>query len=162
MKRIGTIGLVWMVLLTPAFADDFEAVVKGIESHYGIRRVSPRLIGFASFLAKPGMWGSGVDGLKIAAFEDDGRTFKPSVREMDQVVLSSLDSKWQSFVRVDSRRNGEAVVICSAVEGKHMTMLIGSIERSGISLMQIRINPKVFEDWKASPKDKARNTAHTQ
>ncbi len=162
MKRIGVIGLVWLVLSTPVFADDFEAVAKSIESHYGIRRVSPQLIGFASFFAKPAMWGSGVDGLKIAAFEDDGRTFEPSVRELDKVMLSSLDPKWQSFVRVDSRKNGEAVVIYSAVEGNHMTMLIGSIERSGIALMQIRVNPKAFEDWKASPKEKAKNSAHTQ
>jgi hypothetical protein len=160
MKRIGAIGLVWIVFSVPAFADDFDAVAKGIESHYGIRRMSPRLIGFASFLAKPAMWGSGVGGLKIAIFEITNRALEPSMRELDQVMLASLDPVWLPFVRVDSRKGGKAVVIYSIVMGKHMTMLIGSVECSGISLVQIRVDQKAFQDWKDSPKDQAKNAAH--
>ena len=161
MRHIGAIGIVCFMVSIPAFADDFDAVVKGIESHYGISRVSPRLIGFASFLAKPAMWGSGVDGLKIASFENADRPFKPSVRELDQVMVASLDAQWQPFVRVDSRKDGEAVVIYSSINAKHMTMLIGSIESSGISLVRIRIDPKAFKEWKTSPKDKAKNASYT-
>jgi hypothetical protein len=151
-----------MVLSIPARAEDFDAVVKGIESHYGVRRISPHLMGFASFLAQPAMWGSGVGRLKIAAFESGNRTFAPSMLELDQVMHASLDPQWQPFVRVESRRDGEAVVIYSIARDNHMTMLIGSVERGSISLVQIRIDSKHFKDWMASPKDKARNVSHTQ
>ena len=162
MKRLGAIGLVCIVLSLPAFADDFDAAAKAIESHYRISRLHPHLIGFASFLVKPAMWGSGVGGLKIAVFEqEEGRIFTPSVRELDQVMLASLNARWRPFVRVDSRKDNEAVVIYSNVDGKHMTMLIGSVERSDITLVQIRINPKAFQEWQANPKDKAKNASHT-
>ncbi len=161
MKRIGAIGLAWIVLSVPCFADDFDAVVQGIESHYGIQRVNPHLIGFATFLAKPVLWGSGAGELKIAAFENDSRPLKPSVRELDKIMVSSLDPKWHPFVRVDSRKDGEAVVIYSIVKDQHMTMMIGSVERDGISLVQIRISPKAFEDWRTSPGDKAKCASQT-
>lgn len=160
MRGTTAIGLLLVMMSIPAFADEFNAAAKAIESHYGIRRLSPALMGFASFIAKPAMWGSGVGGLKIAVFEDEGRTLTPSVRELDQLMLGSLDGKWQPFVRVDSRRDGEAVVIYSKVDGKHMIMLIGSVDRSDISLVQIRVNPKAFQEWEASPKDKAKNATH--
>ena len=162
MKRIRVIGLVWILLSVPALAGDFDAAAKGIEIHYGIRRVSPRLIGFATFLAKLAMWGSGADKLRIAVFENDGCATRLSARELDQVMLEYLDSRWHPFVHVDSRKDGKAVVIYSNVKGKHMTMLIGSAERSGMSLVQVRINPKAFEEWKANLKDRANGTAHAQ
>jgi hypothetical protein len=161
MKRIAAIGLAWILLSIPAFAEEFDAVVEGIESHYGIQQVSPRLIGLATFFAKPALWGSGTGGLRVAAFENDGRTLEPSLKELDRVMLASLDSKWHPFVRVDSRKDGEAVVIYSTVREKHMTLLIGSVERDGVSLVQIRIDPKAFEDWRTSPGEKAKSTSHT-
>jgi hypothetical protein len=159
MRRIGTIGLVWIALAISAFADDFDAVVKGIESHYGVHQVSPRLIGFASFFAKPAMWGSGTGGLRIAAFEGNAGAIKPSMQELDQVMVSFLNSTWQPFVHVNSQKEAEAVVIYTTVEGKNMTMLIGSLERSGISLVQIRLNPAAFEEWRENIKDKAKNAS---
>jgi len=162
MRQTAAIGFLLVVMSIPAFADDFDTVAKAIESHYGIHRISPALMGFASFIAKPALWGSGVGGLKIAVFEDEGRNLAPSVRDLDQIMIGSLNLKWQPFVRVDSRRGGEAVVIYSKVDGKHMTMLIGTVERSDISLVQIRVNPKAFQEWEANPEDKAKNAAHTR
>jgi len=160
MKRIGAIGLVLIALSTPIFADDFDAVAKGIETHYSIHRVSPLLIGFESLIAKPALWGSGAGGLRIATFENENRALEPSVIELEQVMLAALAPIWQPFVRVDSRKDGEAVVIYSIVKDKHVTLLIGSVERNDISLVQISLSPKAFEDWKADPKEKAQSAAH--
>jgi len=49
MKRLGSALLILVVLALPASADEFNSVVKGIESHYGIHRTHPHLINFALF-----------------------------------------------------------------------------------------------------------------
>ncbi len=38
---------------------------------------------------------------------------------------------------------------------------IGAVERDGISLVQISINPKALEDWRTSPGDKAKSASQT-
>src|SRR5512145_3369951 len=102
MRRPGAVLLLLLAFAMPAAADGFDSVVKKVESHYGVHRLFPRLIGFALFVAKPATWGSGVGGVKVAVFEAEGRTFNPSMAELDGIVQASIGREWRPFVRVDS------------------------------------------------------------
>jgi hypothetical protein len=160
MSRIGAIALVLVVLSIPASADDFSSVVKQVESHYGVRQLHPRLIGFALFFFKPAMWGSGVSGLKVAAFEEEKRTFTSSTTDLEKIMRTTLSPKWKPFVRVDSRRDGEAAVVYADFSGKHMHMLVASVERHEIAVVQMKISDKALKRWYEDPAAEARGVSH--
>ena len=158
MRRLGLFVLFVFVLTVPSSADEFKAVVEKIESHYGIRRIHPQLIGFALFLAKPAMWGSGAGGLKVAVFEDENGAFKPSSQEVERIMLSSLGSKWQPFVRVHSPRKGEDTMIYANCSGKEMRMVIAAVERNELTLVRMSIKEKGIIRWMADPESEAKTT----
>ena len=160
MRRLGAIVLFVFVLAVPASADEFKDAVKRIESHYGIRRIHPHLIGFALFVAKPATWGSGAGGLKVAVFENENGAFKPSSQEVERIMLSSLGPKWQPFVRVHSRRDGEDTIIYAECSGKKMQMLIAAIERNDLTLVRMSIKGKALSRWLVDPESEAKNTGH--
>jgi hypothetical protein len=145
MRRLGAAAIIIIVLAIPASADEFGAVVKRIESHYGIQRTHPRLIGFVLFFAKSAMWGSGISGLKVAAFEGENRTFTPSLQELDQIMVGSLGLKWQPFVRVDSRKDGEATVIYADFSD---------------SVVQMKLSTKAIRRWMADPESEVAAHKH--
>jgi len=161
MKRIGAVLILLCAFAVPAPADGFDSVVEKMESHYGVRRIHPRLVGFALFLAKPATWGSGVGGLKVAAFEAEGRRLNPSMSELDTIARESVGREWRPFVRVDSRRSGEATVIYANADGKQMRMLVASVERGDISIVQMNIDGEAFKRWADNPEGEAKHTAHT-
>jgi hypothetical protein len=160
MKRIGAIMLVMIVLAIPGFADDFSTVVNRIESHYGVHRLLPRLIGFTLFLVKPAMWGSGVSGLKVAVFEEETRSLTPVITDLDSIMRMSLGPKWKPFVRVDSRRDGEATVIYADCSGKHVRMILASVEQHDIAIVQMKVGEKAFNRWSNNPAAEAKSGIH--
>ncbi len=163
MRRRVALVYVLLALALPAAADDgFGAVVKGIEAHYGIRRLHPHLIGFTMFLAKPMMWGSGAGSMKVAVFEEDGRSFTASLTELDAIVAKSVGRQWRPFVRVDSRRDGEATVIYTSFSGKHMRMLIATVEHDSIAVVHMKISKGGIRKWMADPEGEAKDSSHPQ
>jgi hypothetical protein len=160
MKRARLAVLLVFVLAIPASADEFGSLVKGIESHYGIRRIHPHLIGFALFLAKPAMWGSGAGGLRVAVFENENGTFKPSAEAVDRIMLSSLGPNWRPFVRVHSRRNGENTIIYADCSSNKMHMLIAAIEQNELTLVRLRVKGKGIRRWMADPESEAKTRKH--
>jgi hypothetical protein len=160
MKRLGTVVLILTMLAIPASADEFESVVKGIETHYGIRRMHPFLIGFGLFIAKPAMWGKGVSGLKVAVFENMNRTATSSSKELDQIVFASLGQKWQPFVRIESRRSGNTIVIYADHSGKKMRLIFTLMERNETVVMHIKVDASAAMRWFANPEDEAKGAAH--
>jgi hypothetical protein len=160
MKRFGMTVLMVVALAAPVSASDFNEAAKKIETHFGIRRLFPHLIGFGLFVAKPMLWGNGVSGLKVAIFEKANHTFTPSLSEMDQIMVSSLSSKWQPFIRMESRKNNESISIYADPRGKSMHMMMATMERSCIFLVQFKLDSKAFKKWADDPKQEAKNAAH--
>jgi hypothetical protein len=160
VKRIGAIVLVMIVLAIPGFADDFSAVVNRVESHYGVRRLLPRLIGFSLFLIKPATWGSGVSGLKVAVFEEETRSLTPVITDLNNILRSSLSPKWKPFVSVNSRRDGEATVIYADCSDKNIRMILASVERHDILVVQMKVGKKAFKRWSNDPAAEAKAGVH--
>ncbi len=161
MRRMVAVLLLLAVALPAAAADrGFTAVVKGIEKHYGIRRSHPHLLGLTLFFAKPATWGSGVSGLKLAVFEDEGRDFTTSAADLDRLVADAVGPEWRPFVRVDSQRDHETSVIYTSFAGKKMRMLIASVERGEISVVHLQISEKDIREWMDEPAAKARHHSH--
>jgi hypothetical protein len=161
MRRTLVVLLLCALTLSAAAADrDFNAVVKGIERHYGIRRSHPHLLGFALFVAKPAMWGSGAHGLKLAVFESETRDLSTSTADLDRIMADAVGPEWRPFVRVRSNQDRESSVIYVAFAGKQMRMLIASVEHDEIAVVHLRISEKAIHQWMDEPVQEARGHSH--
>ncbi len=160
MRRAFVVVLVLAFALPAVAADEFKAVVKGIEQHYGIRRSHPHLLGVVMFFAKPATWGSGAHALKLAVFEAEGRDFSGSGADLDRIVADALGPKWQPFVRAQSRKDRESSVIYVSFSGKQMRMVIASAERGEISVVHVKISEDAIRDWMDHPETQARSHSH--
>jgi len=144
MKRLGTISLLLVWLAIPAFADEFSAVVKNFESHPGIRRANPHLIGMASLIANPMMWGSDADRFQIASFENEDAASKPTLQELDRIFLVSINSNWHPLLQIGSQKKGQATSIYTDFSAKNMRVLIGSVEGNAIGVVQMELDEKAI------------------
>jgi hypothetical protein len=155
MKRLGTISLFMILLAIPAFADEFGALVQAFESRHGIRRADPHLIGLASQLANPMMWGSDADRFQIASFENDDAALKPSLQELDRIFQKSISPNWHPLLQLGSQKKGEATSIYSDLTGKNMRLLIGSIQGNSIGVVQMEVDEKAIARMMAGFKNGA-------
>ena len=142
MRRLGTFVLFLVVLAIPAFADEFGAVVKNMESHHGIRRTNPHLIGLAGLVANPMIWGNDANRFQIASFENEDSASKPALQELDQILTESLSANWRPCLRLGSRKDGKSTAIYADITGKNMRLLIGSIEGNNIGFVQMELDEK--------------------
>jgi hypothetical protein len=149
MRRLGTISLFLIFLAVPALADEFSAVVVNVEARHGIRRANPHLIGLASMLANPMLWGSDADRFQIASFENEDAASKLGLQDLDQVFATSLGSNWHPLFQLASRKDGKATSIYTDFTGKNVRVLIGSIEGNAIGVVQMELDEKAVARIKA-------------
>ncbi|HEY1203933.1 MAG: hypothetical protein ABSH46_12075 [Bryobacteraceae bacterium] len=136
--------LVAMLLVTflaaPAAAGDpdFHAIVRGVESGYGVHRVHIPLFGLARFVvnvAQP----EGVKDFDMAIFETrDGPP--PDSSRFDAIVKRAGGEQWSSVIRVRSRRSHEWVYIYARPEGRDWRMLIATFGPSETVILQARVD----------------------
>ncbi len=120
--------------------DDFDGVVKQIESHYQKKRVWIPLMGLVSFVssaARP----LGASDFKLAVIDDvNNRTNPPD--------LTFADS-WRPVIRVRDR-NGESVNIMAREEGrKAVKLLMLVVDNDNAVVMQMRMAPTRFLEFVA-------------
>ena len=133
------------VLLTAAYAAfggdaEFDRIVKAIESHYGTQAQHIPFMGLASFVVKVAH-PEGATGLKLAVFEDlKSAPDSPEWTERDRFMDSLSGPNLHQFVRVHSRRNGEATYIFMGPESKSTRILIATFERNEATVIEVKAN----------------------
>ena len=125
--------------------DDFDGVVKQIESHYRKKRVWIPLMGLVSFVsnaARP----LGASDFKLAVIDDvNNRTNPPDL---------TFGQSWRPVIRV-RERNGESVNIMAREEGqKAVKLLMLVVDNDNAVVMQMRMAPTRFLEFVA---EQARN-----
>ncbi|HBY60077.1 MAG TPA: hypothetical protein DEH78_09655 [Solibacterales bacterium] len=145
-------ALLLLVLAAAALpaADDFDVLVRSLESHYGKRKMGVPLMGLVNFavkVARP----QGARGLKFALFEEVGRHPRPDAF----AKMVGLD--WQPFVRVE-HRNGESTLIYAKPEGKDWKLIVANLEDSEAVVVEVKVNPKELAEWVEDPERKARGS----
>ena len=115
--------------------DDFDGVVKSIESHYHKKRVWIPLmgvIGFVSNAARP----LGASDFRLAVVDGIGdRSNPPDL---------TFGENWRPVIRV-RERNGESVNIMAREEGrKAVKLLMMVVDNDNAVVMQMRMSPTRF------------------
>lgn len=128
--------------------DDFDGVVRRVESHFQKRRVWIPLMGavnFVSHLARP----LGASDFKLAVIEDiDRRADAPRIPFRDH---------WKPVIRV-RERDGESVDIMARDDGhRSVKLLMLVVDDDQAVVMQMRMEPTRFLEFVA---EKAREHHH--
>ncbi|MFB3829410.1 MAG: hypothetical protein ACE15B_21755 [Bryobacteraceae bacterium] len=134
--------------MLPAGDRQFDALVRGVESDYGVSRTRIPFFGVVNFFVKVAR-PAGTRDLRLAVFED----FSPG-GDFTSRLESRLDPAWRPMVRVHSRRNGERTAIYVQM-GKDLRLLIAAAERRETSLIQLRLNQRALLKWIEDPARRA-------
>jgi len=119
---------------------EFEHLVRAIETHYGTHQLHIPFMGLASFVVKVAH-PEGATGLKLAVFEDLKSAPNPHEwAERDRFMASLEGMELRPFVRVHSRRSGEATYIFMGPEGKSTRILIAAFERNEATVVEVKVN----------------------
>jgi len=134
-----------LLLATTAYAADssFEHLVKGIEAHYGTRRMHIPLMGVANFalkIAHP----AGAAGFKIAVFEGLEAAPESDFRKLEHLMHSVEGPHLQPFVRTVSRDREEATYIFTGELGKQTRMLIATFNRHEATVIEVQVTMDVL------------------
>jgi hypothetical protein len=134
-----------VLLLAPAASanDDFKAVVRGVESNLGIRRMRVPLLGTMMFCARvvrPG----GVKQLDIAIFEDLNYS-PPDPERFDAVMRTAVGERWSPMIRVRSLRGEhEWTYIYARPDGRDWKMIIATFEPDEAVIVHLKVKPEAL------------------
>ena len=157
MKTLLVTVLLVTLLAAPAAAGDaeFHAIVRGVESGYGVRRVHIPLFGLARFainIAQP----EGVKDFDMAIFETpDGPP--PDSNRFDSIVKRAGGERWSCVIRVRSRRSHEWVYIYARPEGRDWRMLIATFEPSETVILEARVDAEFLANALDDPERAGRS-----
>jgi hypothetical protein len=117
-------------------ASEFDWMVREFSRQSGVQQLHIPFLGLARFtvaVAHP----AGTSEFKLAVFEH------PNVRPNDFSTLSDTltGSSWKPMIRVRSR-NGEASNIYLQPDGKHLKILIVTLDPGDATFVELRINPE--------------------
>lgn len=138
-----TILLLTLTASMAVAGDDFHAILKRVESHYGKRHMTIPLLGlvtFASHLTRP----LGASDFKLAVIEGVG--------SRDAIPDFDPGPEWRAFIRTTSR-NGDHTVMYGRDEGHVIRTLMVVIDKDEAVVMQMRLDPSRFAKFVA---DKSR------
>jgi VWFA-related protein len=141
-----------MLLAQPAaLGDDFDMIVKNIESHYNARKRRIPFLGLAGFFVKI-IRPAGVKSFKLAVFDE--QDFRPGQRdfEFERAVKKSINSKkWKPMTRAISRSTGNRAFVYTHQSGKDMEMLTITFSNRQAIVVQARINPDAVARFMEKP-----------
>jgi hypothetical protein len=144
MRRLFVVAPLLALVSVPAVAGDpdFNAIVRDVESGYGVHRVSIPLFGLARFavkVARP----EGVQDFDMAIFETpDGPP--PNSSRFDAIMARADGGHWSSVIRVRSGRGREWTCIYVRPEGRNWRMLIATFQPAETVILHARVNPEVL------------------
>lgn len=144
-----------LVLAAPCFArkdNQFEAVVKAIESQYGVHHTGVPFLGLATFCMRVGKVPGGA-GLKIAVFENLPNTDIASNGSFQESVEKIIGNDWHAMVRARSRGDGHLTMIYTNPDQQELRLLIVSIDRTHATVVQTKLQKAQIWKWVSQPED---------
>jgi hypothetical protein len=145
------IALVFVALAlaaAPAGDPDFDALVKGIETHYGVKRTNIPMFGLVKLIVKVAR-PEGVKQIDLALFEDV-RINPQNAGAVDAMVRSAVSDRWRSMVRVRSR-DGESSYIYYRPDGRDYQLLVASFDGDEASVVQLSAPLERMAEWVRDP-----------
>ena len=146
--------LTTLLLTNAAFAaDDFKAVVKAVETTYGIHHKHIPMMGMMMKFTP----NHEARSMKLAIFE---AAPEGDLSNLQQVISSNLGPEWAPFVRVWSRRERESVVIYAKPSASGIRLLITCLESDESVVMSVDVSEKSLREWIEEPESMVHRARH--
>jgi len=148
------LSLAGMLLLPVcARASDFDSAVADLERATHVRRTYIPLMGLISACGWMYTHGS-VGGLHIANLENigDGLTQE----QFRQMMESRFRVGWTRMILTRDFHTGELTLIYTRPAGDRMEMMIASLERDEVSLVNMKVDGKRLSEWVNRPGERGR------
>ncbi|HEX3967925.1 MAG TPA: hypothetical protein VHW70_08175 [Edaphobacter sp.] len=123
--------------------DGFDALVKGLSTHYALHPKTIPMMWMVSLGAR-GFTHGGVRGLHVVEFENFAR--KDDTAGFDETVRSSLDESWSQMVREWKDDGGESLVYVRA-ESSRIDMIVVDLNHGELNLVKMSMNPDQLAKW---------------
>jgi hypothetical protein len=137
MRRF--LGLILLFILpTPVPASDFDWLVREFSRESGAQQTHIPFLGFANFIVKVAR-PAGTSDFKLAVFERPGLG---SLR-FNTITDATVGSSWRPVIRVRSI-HGDSTNIYGRDEGKHLSLLIATLDQDDATFVQVRIKPEAL------------------
>ena len=129
--------------------NEFDHVVKAIESHYGTKQTHIPFMGLASFVVKVAH-PAGTSALRLAVFEDLRIRGERDEAELDQFMRGLYSSSLHPMVRARSR-DGEMTYIYAGDAGKSTRLLIAAFDRTEATVVEVKVNVETLMKYVNHP-----------
>jgi len=126
------------LLSLPVPASEFDWLVREFSRESGAKRVHVPFLGLANFVVKVGH-PAGTSDMKLAIFER-GDLEAPRFTSLTD---SAVGGSWKPMIRVRSK-DGESTNIYARTDGKHLNLLITTLDDDDATLIQVRIEPQAL------------------
>ncbi len=137
MRRLLGFSLL-LLLPLPVPANEFDWLVREFSRESGAKRVNVPFLGLANFVVKVGH-PAGTSDMKLAIFER-GDLEGPRFTSLTD---SAVGGSWKPMIRVRSK-DGESTNIYVRTDGKHLNILITSLDDDDATFVQVRLEPQAL------------------
>jgi hypothetical protein len=137
MRRFLAVSLL-LLLPLPVPASEFDWLVREFSRESGAKRVHIPFLGLANFVVKVGH-PAGTSEMKLAIFER-GDLEAP---RFSSLTDSAVGQSWKPMIRVRSK-NGESTNIYARTDGKHLNILITTLDDEDATFVQVRLQPEAL------------------
>lgn len=142
-----------IALAAPCFGGndaEFHAVVRTIETQYGVRHMRIPFLGLATFCLKVGRV-PGASGLKLAVFDHLPRQPEISDEAFKRALEAAIGDSWRPLVRVRSRDGSELTMVYTNPSDKDLRMLIVCLEPDDATVVQTKVKASQIRKWIQQP-----------
>lgn len=133
-------------------SDNFDQLVKLIESRFHAKRKRSRLMGLAKLgvkIARP----ADIRNFKLAVFEEGDFSTNTDDADFGALVRGTLATEWRSLAQVRSQASGEQSYTYLREAGANFKILIISIERREAIMLEVEIPPEKLLEWMRNPNE---------
>lgn len=122
--------------------DGFDALVKGLSTHYAVHPKTIPMMWMVSLGAR-GFTHGGVRGLRVAEFENFAANDDAG---FDETVRSSLGEDWSRMVR-DWEEDGDESLVYVRAENNRVDIIVVDLGRGGLNLVKMTMDPDQLAKW---------------
>jgi hypothetical protein len=138
MRRILTLTALLLAISAALPASEFDWMVREFSRQSGAHQLHIPFFGLARFVVAVGH-PAGASELNLAVFEHPNMLSD----DFSHLADSTVGTAWKPIVRVRSK-SGEATNIYAQQDGKHLKLLIATLEKEEAVFVQVRIRPEAL------------------
>jgi len=139
------VAVLCFVIPLTSHASDLDKVVHAIERDFGVRHQHIPMLGFAMFVGRAAS-GFQMPGAKLAIFADQ-RLAQRSPEELQNSVKDALGPDWSPLVKSTLNHGNEQNLIFVRPDNQKLQMMIATIERGEVSLVEVKVSESQMEKW---------------